>query len=210
MVCYLHISSFMEECADFAFCWEDKKCDKPCSTRERKVLFCWRATLDNDPRTPRFCDPCEYRLKWVRGEYTVEAFVKKYNRRSRPRDVRKVLVIDDDPHILFALEDTVRHLGFESVSACDAEDGLVLARGIQPDLIVTDVILPKFDGFELCRRLRDDPATSGIPVIIVTARDRKKDAQEGLELGARAFLVKPFRSSELSGHIQTALQETAP
>jgi CheY-like chemotaxis protein len=210
MVCDLHISPGMEECADFAFCWEEKKCDKPCSTRERKVLFCWRATLDNDPRTARFCDPCEYRLKWVRGEYTVDAFVKKYNRRSHPRDVQKVLVIDDDPHILFALEDTVRHLGFECVSACDAEDGLVLARGIQPDLIVTDVILPKFDGFELCRRLRDDPATSRIPIIIVTARDRKKDAQEGLELGVKAFLVKPFRSSELSGHIQTALQETAP
>jgi CheY-like chemotaxis protein len=214
MVCYLHSLKCMQQTApitaDFAFCWEDKKCDKPCSNRERKLLFCWRAMLDKDARTPRFCDPCEYRLKWVRGEYTVDAFVKKYNRRSRARDVKKVLVIDDDPHILYALEDTVTHLGFECVSACDAEDGLVLARGIRPDLIVTDIILPKFDGFELCRRLQINPATSGIPVIIVTARDRKKDAQDGLELGARAFLRKPFRSSELSDHIQTALLESGP
>lgn len=197
-----------EPITDVAFCWENKECDKPCSNRERGILFCWRAMLDKDARIPESCDSCEYRLKWVRGEYTVNAFVKKYDRRSRPRDTQKVLVIDDDPHILFALEDTVHHLGFECVSASNAEDGLILARAVRPDLIVTDINLPRFDGFELCRRLQDDPATSRIPVIIVTARTRKRDVQEGLELGARAFLVKPFRSSELSGHIQTVLQET--
>jgi len=195
---------------DFAFCWEEKECDKPCSTRERRILFCWRAMLEKDARTPRYCDPCEYRLKWVRGEYTVEDFVTKHNRRSAPRDVKKVLVIDDDPHILYALEDTVRHLGFECVSACDGEDGLVLALGVRPDLIITDLILPKFDGFDLCRRLRDNSATRTIPVIIVTARDRKKDAAEGRDLGAKAFLVKPFRSTELSGHIRRVLEVPAP
>lgn len=165
--------------------------------------------LEKDARTPRYCDPCEYRLKWVRGEYSVEAFVSKYNRRSTTRKGKRVLVIDDDPHVLFALEDSVRHLGFECVSACDAEDGLVLARGIKPDLIVTDIILPKFDGFDLCRRLRENPDTRNIPVIIVTARDRRKDMAEGKEIGARAFLIKPFRSSELSRHIQSALSGPA-
>ena len=109
----------------FAFCWEEKKCDKPCSIRERRVLFCWRAMSEYDSRTPRYCDPCGYRRKWVDGEYTVEAFVEKYNRRSSPRRGKKVLVIDDDPHILYALEETVRHLGHECVSACDAEDEVI-------------------------------------------------------------------------------------
>jgi CheY-like chemotaxis protein len=194
----------------FAFCWEEKKCDKPCSIRERRVLFCWRAMIEYDSRTPRYCDPCGYRRKWVDGEYTVEAFVEKYNRRSSPRRGKKVLVIDDDPHILYALEETVRHLGHECVSACDAEDGLVMAKGIRPDLIITDIILPKFDGFDLCRRLRDNPGTRDTPVIIVTARDRKKDADHGKEVGARAFLVKPFSPGELSRHIDRILTSVSP
>jgi CheY-like chemotaxis protein len=146
----------------------------------------------------------------VDGEYTVEAYVERHNRRSSPRRAKKVLVIDDDPNILFALEETVRHLGHDCVSACDAEDGLVMAKGIRPDLIITDILMPKFDGFELCHRLKDNPGTRDTPVIIVTARDRKKDADQAWEVGAKAFLVKPFRARDLSGHIDRILTSLSP
>ena len=189
---------------NFAFCWEDKGCEANCSIRERQVLFCWRARVE-DSESPLHCDSCDYRQKWVRGEYSVEAFVQKYNRRAARRRDIKVLVIDDDPHILFALEETVRNLGHEPVSAIDGEDGLVLARGIIPDLIITDIVMPKIDGFALCTLLREDPRTRHIPVIIVTARDRKADADRGRSLGTEAFLVKPFRASELSDHITRVL-----
>ena len=189
---------------NFAFCWEEKGCEGSCSVKERQVLFCWRARIE-DFEMPRQCDSCDYRLKWVRGDYSVEAFVQKYNRRAARRRDTKVLVIDDDPHILYALEETVRNLGHEPVSAIDGEDGLVLARGIIPDLIITDIVMPKVDGFALCTQLREDPRTRHIPVIIVTARDRKTDADRGRTLAAGAFLVKPFRASDLSDHITQAL-----
>jgi twitching motility two-component system response regulator PilH len=193
---------------NFAYCWEDKGCQGTCSVRERQVLFCWRARLE-DHEMPRPCDSCDYRMKWVRGEYSVEAFVEKYNRRDRRRRERKVLVIDDDPHILYALEESVRNLGYEPVSAIDGEDGLVLARGILPDLIITDIVMPKVDGFALCTLLREDPKTRHIPVIIVTARDRKTDADRGRSLGTEAFLVKPFRARDLSDHITRVLAPPA-
>ncbi len=193
---------------NFAYCWEEKACEADCSVRERQVLFCWRARIDNF-EMPRHCDSCDYRQKWVRGEYSVEAFVRKYNRRAARRNDTKVLVIDDDPHILYALEETVRNLGYEPVSAIDGEDGLILAMGIVPDLIITDIVMPKVDGFALCARLREDPRTSHIPVIIVTARDRKTDADRVRSLGTEAFLIKPFRASDLSDHITRVLAPPA-
>jgi twitching motility two-component system response regulator PilH len=191
------------------FCWEEKGCEDSCSVRERRVLFCWRARIENFD-VPRHCDSCDYRMKWVRGDYSVDAFVKKYNRRAARRHETKVLVIDDDPHILFALEELVRDLGYEPVSAIDGEDGLVLARGIIPDLIITDIVMPKVDGFALCTLLREDPKTRHIPVIIVTARDRKADADRGRSIGTEAFLVKPFRASVLSDHITRVLAPPPP
>jgi CheY-like chemotaxis protein len=149
-------------------------------------------------------------MKWVRGDYSVEGFVEKYNRRSARREETKVLVIDDDPHILFALEESVRNLGYEPVSAIDGEEALVLARGILPDLIITDIVMPKVDGFSLCTLLREDPRTRNIPVIIVTARDRKVDADRGRSLGTEAFLVKPFSARDLAGHIRRILTPPAP
>jgi PleD family two-component response regulator len=189
---------------NFAYCWEEMGCEGDCSVRERQVLFCWRARIESSD-VPRHCDACDYRQKWVRGEYSVEAFVQKYNRRAARRRDTKVLVIDDDPHILFALEEIVRSLGHEPVSAIDGEDGFVLARGIIPDLIITDIVMPKVDGFALCTLLRENPRTRHIPVIIVTARDRKTDADRGRSLGTEAFLVKPFRANELSDHITRIL-----
>jgi len=191
---------------DFAFCWQFKECSRECAVRERRMLFCWRYRCDEN-LSPRPCDNCDYRLKWVRGEFSVDAFVALYNRRTAPRTRKKVLVVEDDPSILYALEEAVRYLGFDCVSACDGEEGLILARGIKPDLIITDLIMPKVDGFQLCSRLREESETRKIPVIVVTGRDRKKDRETGASIEVEAYLVKPFRSSDLTGHISRLLPQ---
>ena len=144
----------------------------------------------------------------MRGEFSVDAFVGRHNRRSAPRIRKKVLVVEDDPSILYALEETVRYLGLDSISACDGEEGLILARGIKPDLIITDLVMPKVDGFQFCSRLRKDSGTRKIPVIVVTGRDRKKDRESAASVDVAAYLVKPFRSSDLSGHISRLLPKT--
>lgn len=189
---------------DFAFCWQFKDCSRDCVVRERRMLFCWRSRRD-DGSSPCRCDSCEYRLKWVRGEYSVDAFVSLHNRRTAPRTMKKVLVVEDDPSILYALEETVRYLGFDCLSASDGEEGFILARGMKPDLIITDIVMPRIDGFQLCRRLKEEAGTRDIPVIVVTASDRKKDRETEAFKDVEAYLVKPFRSSELIGHISRLL-----
>ena len=117
----------------------------------------------------------------------------------------RILLVDDEPSILFAFEETVRILGYDCISAGDGEEAWILARGIQPDLVITDIILPRVNGLDFYRRLLSDPRTKDIPVIVVTARDRKQEADACRELGAAAFLVKPFNLTELTAHIERVL-----
>ena len=116
-----------------------------------------------------------------------------------------MLVVDDEPNILFALEETVRDLGFECIAASDGEDALVIARGVRPDLIITDVIMPRLDGYELCKRLKADAATRDIPVVMVTVRASDQDMKQGSTAGADAYLVKPFHLTDLKEIIDTLL-----
>jgi DNA-binding response OmpR family regulator len=113
--------------------------------------------------------------------------------------------VDDEPNILFALEETVRDLGFESIAACDGEDALVIARGVRPDLVITDVIMPRLNGYELCERLKTDEATRDIPVVMVTVRASDRDRKQGSTAGADAYLVKPFHLTDLKEIIDTLL-----
>ena len=122
--------------------------------------------------------------------------------RVKPR----VLVIDDEPSILFAFEETVRHLGYDCVSAMDGEEGLTLVRSVRPDLVVTDLVLPRLDGFSLLRNLRRVPETRHLPVIVVTARSSRLDRKLCRDHGASALLMKPFSVRELTHHITQALE----
>ncbi len=189
----------------FSFCWDYRDCHEECSAREQQVLFCWRSHYDQDLQAPRSCDGCDYRRKWLSGAFSVRHFVAHHERRALPRTVKRVLAVDSDPHVLFALEDLVGYLGYECLTAANGEDGLILAEETGPDLIVTDLLLPRLDGFQLCRRIQQNPRTRHIPIIIVTTRNRQKDAEAVRTLGALACLDKPFRSSELADHIERAL-----
>jgi CheY-like chemotaxis protein len=189
----------------FAFCWEYLGCKRECRVREVRALFCWRTALSGGHRSPEECEACRYRQAWVRGELSAADFVQQQERRGQPRSARRVLVVDDEPNILYALEETVRDLGFECIAACDGEDALVIARGARPDLIITDVIMPRLNGYELCERLKADAATRDIPVVMVTVRAGERDRSQGSSAGADAYLTKPFHITDLKEIIDRLL-----
>ncbi len=189
----------------FQFCWEHHGCTRECRVRDRQVLFCWRAAVSEGRKTAAECEACSYRRRWATGELSTADFSRERDRRLRPRQTRRVLVVDDEPNILFALEETVRDLGFDCIAACEGEDALIIARGVRPDLIITDVIMPGLNGYELCEKLKADPATNSIPVVMVTVRAGDRDKKQGSAAGADAYLVKPFHLTDLKEIIDKLL-----
>jgi DNA-binding response OmpR family regulator len=122
---------------------------------------------------------------------------------SRPR----VLIVDDEPGILDFLSMGLGYEGFEVRCAADGVAGLQMALAERPNIVVLDLMLPLIDGFELCRRLRQ---VSGVPVIMLTARDELDDRVRGLDLGADDYLTKPFQLKELAARIRAVLRRHAP
>jgi DNA-binding response OmpR family regulator len=119
-----------------------------------------------------------------------------------------VLVIEDDESLIRIMEFTLPSRGYTITVGRDGEEGLRKAREIRPDLIVLDVMLPLMDGFEVCRRLKADPATRRIPVILLTAKAFGSDRAEGLAAGADLFVPKPFNRDRLLRHIAALLEKT--
>lgn len=116
-----------------------------------------------------------------------------------------VLVADDDPDILTLVGFRLERAGYEVLPARDGEEALALALERQPDLAILDVMMPKLDGYEVTQRLRDDPATSGMPVILLTARVQEEDITRGFEAGADDYIKKPFSPQELRARVQAIL-----
>ncbi|HJS70775.1 MAG TPA: response regulator [Gaiellaceae bacterium] len=121
-------------------------------------------------------------------------------------DVRPlVLVADDDPDILALVRFRLERDGYEVLSAPDGETALDLALARTPDLAVLDVMMPHLDGYELTRRLREHGPTTGIPIILLTARVQEPDLERGFEAGADDYVTKPFSPQALGERVQAAL-----
>lgn len=116
-----------------------------------------------------------------------------------------ILIVDDEPHIVLSLEFLMRREGFEVASAADGEAGLAAVARHRPDLVILDVMMPKVNGFEVCQRLRADPALAGLKVLMLTAKGREVEVQKGLALGADAYLTKPFSTRELVARVRALL-----
>ena len=114
-----------------------------------------------------------------------------------PRDPVRVLVVDDDEVIRQLVVVNLELEGFEVFTAVDGEDALAKAAELQPDVVTLDVMMPKLDGWDTAARLRGDPATAGIKVILVSARAQEADIRRGNQLGVDAYLTKPFDPDEL-------------
>ena len=121
--------------------------------------------------------------------------------------MKRILVVEDDRDIALSLRLKLeRDGGFAVATAEDGATGLRLAQEQPPDLVLLDVNLPGMDGFEVCRRLRREPATAGIPVIMVTARIDEADRVAGLELGADDYITKPFSPKEALARVRAVLR----
>src|SRR3989449_9224051 len=103
----------------------------------------------------------------------------------------RILVVDDTPANVHILQARLSANGYDIVTATDGEAALAAVRESEPDLILLDVMMPKMDGFEVCRRLRADPSLPFIPIIMVTAKADPKDVVAGLEAGGDEYLTKP-------------------
>ena len=117
----------------------------------------------------------------------------------------KILVVDDEPDALDVLGFKLREAGFAPVFAKDGTRALQAARDERPDLMVLDLMLPEVDGLEVCKIIRRDPATSAIPILMLTARAAEMDRVLGLELGADDYVTKPFSPRELVLRIRKLL-----
>ena len=120
---------------------------------------------------------------------------------------KKVLIVEDEKNIVDILRFNLQRAGYATEEAYDGEDGLAKARSGRPDLILLDVMLPKMNGFDVCRRLRQEG--DNVPILILTAREEEADKVLGLEIGADDYITKPFSMRELIARVGANIRRTA-
>ena len=116
----------------------------------------------------------------------------------------RILIIEDEPALMVGLRDTFEDLGFTVLSATDGQRGLSLAVDSRPDLVLLDIMLPKVNGFEVCRVVREQGLD--MPIIMLTAKGQQEDIILGLNLGADDYVVKPFQIGELVARVNAFLR----
>jgi DNA-binding response OmpR family regulator len=119
--------------------------------------------------------------------------------------VGKVLIADDEPNIVTSLEFLMRKCDYDVRIARDGEEAVRLAEDFRPDVLLLDVMMPRCDGFEVCRRIRGNPATRGVRILMLTAHGRVGEIERGLALGADASITKPFSNKELVAKVRGLL-----
>ena len=114
---------------------------------------------------------------------------------------KKILIVDDEVHIKMLLEQTLEELEdefeVELFTASDGEEGLEFIRNERPDLVFLDIMMPKMNGYEVCRIVMEDDSLKDVKIILLTAKGQEVDRKQGLELGARMYMTKPFDPDEI-------------
>lgn len=121
----------------------------------------------------------------------------------------KVLVIEDESDILEVIKYNLEREGHKVIACRDGEEGLSRIRTENPDLVILDLMLPGIDGVEVCQRVKSDPVTNAIPIIMVTAKGEEADVVLGLGIGADDYIAKPFSPKELVARIKVVLRRGA-
>ncbi len=119
---------------------------------------------------------------------------------------KKILVVDDEKPIVDILKLNLQKENYQVYEAYDGEEALIKAKNVNPDLILLDVMLPKMDGFTVCRKIRE---TSTVPILMLTAREEEVDKVLGLELGADDYITKPFSIRELMARIKANMRRNS-
>lgn len=118
---------------------------------------------------------------------------------------KKILIVDDEKDLVETMTLRLEAAGYEVLCAYDGQDGLEKARDIKPDLILLDVMMPKMDGYQVCRMLKFDEDYKNIPIIMLTARGQEQDRKTGIDVGTNDYITKPFDSKDLLARIQKIL-----
>ncbi len=122
----------------------------------------------------------------------------------------RVLVVDDEPDLIRILEFGLRAAGYQVDVAADGQEGLKRARETRPDIILLDLMLPKLDGYKVCRLLKFDERYRNIPIIILSARTQEGDQSLAIQMGANRFITKPYEFGEILAHIEALLKAGTP
>jgi DNA-binding response OmpR family regulator len=118
---------------------------------------------------------------------------------------KRVLIADDEPNIVASLEFLMEQAGFEVKLAANGQEALELVASFRPDLVLLDVMMPVKNGYEVCQILKSDPATRAVKVVMLSAKGRDVEVAKGLELGADAYVTKPFSTRDLVAQIRDML-----
>jgi len=119
----------------------------------------------------------------------------------------KILIVDDEPDLAETVRFSLELEGYSVLVATNGEEGLNVARQEKPDLILLDLMLPKLDGYKVCRLLKFDERYKSIPILMLTAKTQEKDKILGKETGANEYLTKPFDMDELMAKIKSYLSK---
>lgn len=120
---------------------------------------------------------------------------------------QSVLVVDDEPNIVLSLEFLMRRAGFAVRSVADGDAALRAIEAEVPDLVLLDVMIPKRDGYEICRAIRANPAWQGVRIVMLTAKGREIEREKGIALGADEYITKPFSTREVVARVRRLLAE---
>lgn len=119
----------------------------------------------------------------------------------------RILIVEDDKNLVKLLEFNLKKEGYEVLIAYDGEEGLQKARKEKPDAIILDIMLPKLDGYKICRLLKHDKKYKNIPIIMLTAKTTEKDETIGLASEADFYIKKPYKPKELLERLKVVLKE---
>ena len=122
---------------------------------------------------------------------------------------KKILVVEDDPATLRLVDYTLRHKGYQVLTASNGLEGMRKVQNEKPDLVILDVMLPGIDGFEICHRLRSEPDTAQMLIMMFSAKAQEIDKDTGLRVGADDYLTKPVDPGELVNRVEGLLARKA-
>ena len=120
---------------------------------------------------------------------------------------KKILIADDEPNIVVSLEFLMRQKGYEVKVATNGEDALAAVGEFAPDLILLDVMMPRLSGYDVCQKVRENPAWAGIRIIMLSAKGRDVEVNKGMAVGADAYVTKPFSTKDLIAQVAQMLGE---
>jgi twitching motility two-component system response regulator PilH len=118
----------------------------------------------------------------------------------------KILIVEDSPSQRQMISDLLKSSGLNVTVACDGVEALENIEEVNPDLVVLDIVMPRMNGYELCRRIKSDPKTKNLPVVMCSSKGEEFDRYWGMKQGADAYIAKPFQPVELIGTVKQLLR----